>query len=163
MASITIYLQCCFHPSTNNTTTEQNRTNTHPRDPRRRPTSHDRSQHENKGQLFQLIRTFTKKVGVWKENASEVISLMQLISNSNFYKVMFTVTAQRIQNVLNENRSQLGFRLTKIGTMFAIPLLTSDPSDWSRRSDMSYLSPYQDVKVQYVSNHGIRFPGRYSA
>ena len=53
---------------------------------------------------------------------------MQLISNSNFYKVMFTVTAQRIQNVLNENRSQLGFRLTKIGTMFAIPLLTSDPS-----------------------------------
>ena len=57
---------------------QKNKTNrhTHTRDPRRRPTSHDRSQHENKGQLFQLIRTFVKKVGVWKESESEVISLM---------------------------------------------------------------------------------------
>ena len=61
-------------------------THTHTRDPRRNLTSHDRSQHENKGQLFQLIRTFVKKVGVWKENASEVVSLMQLISNSEQVK-----------------------------------------------------------------------------
>ena len=37
---------------------------THTRDPRRRQTSHNWSQRENKGQLFQLIRTFAKKVGV---------------------------------------------------------------------------------------------------
>ena len=77
-------------------------------------------------------------------------------------EVKFTVTAQRIQNTLNENRSQSGFRLAKIGTMFAIPLSTSDPSYWSRRCDMSCLSPYHDMKVQCVCNHGIRFPGRFS-
>ena len=41
---------------------------------------------------------------------------MQPISNSKQVQVKFTVTAQRIQNALNENRSHLGSRLAKIGT-----------------------------------------------
>ena len=77
---VSTVLLSSYNKRNNNNRTKQ--TNTHTRDPRRNLTSHDRSQHENKGQLFQLIRTFAKKVGVWKENASEIISLMQLISNS---------------------------------------------------------------------------------
>ena len=43
---------------------------------------------------------------------------MQLITNLKFKasEVQFTVTAQQIQNTLNETRSQLGSGLAKIGT-----------------------------------------------
>ena len=71
--AISTVLLSSYNKQSNNRTKQ---TDTHTRDPRRRPTSHDRSQRENKGQLFQLIRTFVKKVGVWKESESEVISLM---------------------------------------------------------------------------------------
>ena len=123
----------------NNNRTKQ--THTHTRDPRRNLTSHNRSQHENKGQLFQLIRTFAKKVGVWKENASEIISLVQLISNSK--QVKFTVTAQRIQNTLNENRSQLGSRLAKIGTEWGSGERHSDRTALTVSSSYRSLSPFQ--------------------
>ena len=53
-----------YNKQSNTTKTEQTHTQTHIRDPRRTQTSHDWSQRENKGQLFQLIRTFVKKVGV---------------------------------------------------------------------------------------------------
>ena len=66
----------------NNTTKQNKHTRWDTRDPRRRQTSHDWSQRENQGQLFQLIRIFVKKVGVWKGSANEPVSLMQLISNS---------------------------------------------------------------------------------
>ena len=145
MASITIYLQCCCLPTTHKTTTtEQNKTNTHThtRDPRRNLTSHDRSQRENKGQLFQLIRTFVKKVGVWKENASEVISLMQLIL-FKASEVQFTVTAQQIQNVLNENLSQSGSGLAKIGTEWGSGEGHFDKTSLTASSSHRSPSPFQ--------------------
>ena len=119
MASVTIYLQCCCLPTTNknnnNNRTKQNK-HTHTRDPRRNLTSYDRSQHENKAQLFQLIRTFVKKVGVWKEKRkwNNITHATHLKFKAS--EVQFTVTAQQIQNVLNENLSQSGSGLAKIGT-----------------------------------------------
>ena len=69
-------------PSYNKTKQQQqNKTNTHTRPKTKTNVARSEST-QNKGQLFQLIRTFATKVGVWKESESEVISLMQLISNS---------------------------------------------------------------------------------
>ena len=45
-----------------------------------------------------------------------MISLMQLISKFKASEVQFAVTAQQIQNVLNENLSQSGSGLAQIGT-----------------------------------------------
>ena len=60
MASIHDQLQCCLlFPRTNGKKHQQ-----HTRDPRRRQTKHCRSQHKNKGRLFQLIHVFQWKIGV---------------------------------------------------------------------------------------------------
>ena len=69
-SAITTVLLLSYNKQT--TQQQQNKTHTHTRDPRRRQTSHDWSQHENKGQLFQLIRTFVKKVSVWEETKISV-------------------------------------------------------------------------------------------
>ena len=63
MASIHDQLQCCLlFPKTNEN--KKTKHQQHTRDPRRRQTKHCRSQHKNKGQLFQLIRIFQWKISV---------------------------------------------------------------------------------------------------
>ena len=62
MASIYDQLQCClWFPRTDGNKTKHQQ---HTRDPRRRQTKHCRSQHKNKGRLFQLIRILQWKIGV---------------------------------------------------------------------------------------------------
>ena len=57
-------------------------THTHTRDPRRRQTKHCRSQHKNKGRLFQLIHVLHWKIGVSdKRNCHQFKILRQ---NSTF-------------------------------------------------------------------------------
>ena len=51
---------CCSLKQTKTPTKHQQ----HTRDPRRRQTKHCRSQHKNKGRLFQLIRVLHWKIGV---------------------------------------------------------------------------------------------------
>ena len=157
-----MYLQCCCLPTTNETTTtEQNKTNTHTR-PKTKPnvtqTESTRKQRPTVSANPHLREEGRRMKRKRKWNNITRATHLKFKTS----EVKFTVTAQRIQNTLNENRSQSGFRLAKIGTIFAIPLLTSDPSYWSRRCDMSCLSPYHAMKVQCVLNHGIRFPGRFS-
>ena len=93
---VSTVLLSSYNKQNNNNRTKQTHTRTHTRDPRRRQTSHDWSQHENKGQLFQLIRTFMEKVSVWEETKNESASLMQF-SNSKLLQVTFTVTASEFK------------------------------------------------------------------
>ena len=55
---ISTVLLSSYNKQNNNRTKQNKNKHTHTQDPRRNLTSHDRSQRENKGQLFQLIRTF---------------------------------------------------------------------------------------------------------
>ena len=93
--AITTVLLSSYNKQT--TQQQQNKTNTHThtRDPRRRQTSHDWSQHENNGELFQLIRTFMKKVSVWEETKISVTRANRLKLKCS--QVTFTVTASEFK------------------------------------------------------------------
>ena len=81
MASVHDQLQCCLLvPKTNEN--KKTKHQQHTRDPRRRQTKHCRSQHNNKGRLFQLIRILHWKIGVSdKRNCHQFKILRQ---NSTF-------------------------------------------------------------------------------
>ena len=81
MASIHDQLQCCLLvPKTNEN--QKTKHQQHTRDPRRRQTKHCRSQHKNKGRLFQLIRILQWRISVSdKRNCRQFKILRQ---NSTF-------------------------------------------------------------------------------
>ena len=92
MASIRDQLRCClWFPRTN-----ENTNNTHTQDPRRRQTKHCRSQHKNKGRLFQLVRVLHWKIGVsdkrnchqfkiLRQNSTFVVSLVLNVITLLYY------------------------------------------------------------------------------
>ena len=117
MASITIYLQCCCLPTTNtNTTTEQNKhTHTHTR-PKTKPNV-ARSESTRKQRPTVSANPHLREEGrrmKRKRKWSNITHATHLKFRAS--EVQFTVTAQQIQNVLNENLSQSGSGLAKIGT-----------------------------------------------
>ena len=92
MASIHDQLQCCsLVPKTNEN--KKTKHQQHTRDPRRRQTKHCRSQHKNKGRLFQLIRIFQ-----WKISVSD---------NRNGRQFINTQTKLHIRGVTNLERDYI--------------------------------------------------------
>ena len=145
MASITMYLQCCCLPTTNETTTtttttEQNKTNTHTRPKtkpnvtqsestrKQRPTVSANPHPHEEGRRMKRKRKWN--------NITRATHLKFKAS-----KVQFTVTAQQIQN----NRSQLGFRLARIGTEWGSGESPSDRTALTVSSLQRSLSPFQSL------------------
>ena len=109
MASIRDQLRCClWFPRTN-----ENTNNTHTRDPRRRQTKHCRSQHKNKGRLFQLIHVLHWKIGVSdKRNCHQFKILRQ---NSTFV-VSLVLNVITLLYHANSASDKLGARRAKLRT-----------------------------------------------
>ena len=145
MASITMYLQCCCHPTTNGTTTtEQNKqtTHTHTR-PKTKPNV-TQSESTRKQRPTVSANPHLREEGrrmKRKRKWNNITHATHLKFKAN--KVKFTVTAQRIQNTLNENRSQLGSRLAKIGTEWGSGERHSDRTALTVSSSYRSLSPFQ--------------------
>ena len=144
MASITMYLQCCCHPTTNETTTrEQNKqTHTHTR-PKTKPNV-TQSESTRKQRPTVSANPHLREEGrrmKRKRKWNNITRATHLKFKAS--KVKFTVTAQRIQNTLNENRSQLGSRLAKIGTEWGSGERHSDRTALTVSSSYRSLSPFQ--------------------
>ena len=119
MASITKYLQCCCHPTTNETTTttEQNKTNTHTHTRPKTKPNVTRSESTRKQRPTVSANPHLREEGrrmKRKRKWNNITHATHLKFKAS--EVQFTVTAQQIQNTLNENLSQLGSGLAKIGT-----------------------------------------------
>ena len=111
--------------------TEQNRTNRHTHTRPKTKNNVARSESTRKQRPTASANPHLREEGRRMKRKRKWSNISPACNSSqiqNFCKVTFPVTAWRIQNTLNENRSQLGFRLAKIGTMFAVPLSTSDSS-----------------------------------
>ena len=144
MASITMYLQCCCLPTTNKTTTtEQNKqTHTHTR-PKTKPNV-TRSESTRKQRPTVSANPHLRVEGrrmKRKRKWNNITHATHLKFKAN--KVKLTVTAQRIQNTLNESRSQLGSRLAKIGTEWGSGERHSDRTALTVSSSYRSLSPFQ--------------------
>ena len=120
MASITIYLQCCCLPTTHKTTTEQNKTKTKQTHTHTRPKTKPnvaRSESTRKQRPTVSANPHLRVEGrrmKRKRKWNNITHATHLKFKAS--EVQFTVTAQQIQNVLNENLSQSGSGLAKIGT-----------------------------------------------
>ena len=122
MASITIYLQCCCLPTTNKTTREQNKTkqnitNTHTHTRPKTKPNVTQSESTRKQRPTVSANPHLRVEGRRmrrKRKWSNITHATHLKFKAS--EVQFTVTAQQIQNTLNENLSQLGSGLAKIGT-----------------------------------------------
>ena len=145
MASITMYLQCCRLPTTNETTTtEQNKTNTHTHTRPKTKPNVTQSESTRKQRPTVSANPHLREEGrrmKRKRKWNNITRATHLKFKAS--KVQFTVTAQQIQNTLNENRSQLGFRLAKIGTEWGSGERHSDRTALTVSSSYRSLSPFQ--------------------
>ena len=142
MASITMYLQCCCLPTTNETTTTKQNKHTHTR-PKTKPNV-TRSESTRKQRPTVSANPHLRVEGrrmkrKRKWNNITHATLLKFKAS----EVQFTVTAQRIQNTLNENRSQLRSRLAKIGTEWESGERHSDRTALTVSSSYRSLSPFQ--------------------
>ena len=143
MASITMYLQCCCLPTTNKTTTtEQNKTNTHTRPKTKPNVTRSESTRKQRPTVsanphLRVEDRHMRRKRKWSN-----------ITHATHFKfkaseVQFTVTAQQIQNSLNENRPQLGSGLAKIGTEWGSGERRSDRTALTVSSSYRSPSPFQ--------------------
>ena len=141
MASITMYLQCCCLPTTNKTTTEQNK-HTHTR-PKTKPNV-TRSESTRKQRPTVSANPHLRVEGKRMKRKRKWNSITHATHlQFKASEVQFTVSAQRIQSSLNENRSQLRSRLAKIGTEWGSGERHSDRTALTVSSSHRSLSPFQ--------------------